>query len=232
MVACSVINPPGSAMAAPSRALWCDSSHVHATPLCAAASHPARIPRDTFRRGVQCGLPPGCRAWKHSGCLGRAPLVCGSAVPHAAIPSLLASVAFSALSRGWYVFWPRSRCMDAATLFSETRALCTAASPERGCGGAGDCRIKHDRGICRARELFALPRLVFVLPYGVCTRSRCVGAAALLSGVRAVCTAAIGFTGVTALAIAELSTTETFAARMSCLLCRGLFSCSYGVCTR
>ena len=39
-----------------------------------------------------------------------------------------------------------------------------------GAGGAGNCRIKHDRGICRVRELFALPRLVFVRPCGVCTR--------------------------------------------------------------
>ena len=50
-------------------------------------------------------------------------------------------------------------------------------------------------------------------------------AAALLSGLHAVCAAAAGFAGVTALAIAELSTTEAFAACMSCLLCRGLLSC-------
>ena len=37
--------------------------------------------------------------------------------------------------------------------------------------------------------------------------------------------AAIRFAGVAALAIAELSATEAFAACMSCLLCRGLFSC-------
>ena len=45
----------------------------------------------------------------------------------------------------------------------------------------------------------------------------------LLSGAHDVCTAAAGFAGVAALAIAELSTTEAFAARASCLLCRGLF---------
>ena len=56
-----------------------------------------------------------------------------------------------------------------------------------------------------------------------------MGAAALLSGLHAACTAAAGFAGVTALAIAELSTTETFAARTSCLLCRGLFSCGRAV---
>ena len=30
--------------------------------------------------------------------------------------------------------------------------------------------FKHDRDICRVHELFALPRLVFVQPCGVCTR--------------------------------------------------------------
>ena len=52
-----------------------------------------------------------------------------------------------------------------------------------------------------------------------------MGAAALLGGAYDAYTAAAGFAGVTALAIAELSTTGTFAACMSCLLCRGLFSC-------
>ena len=56
-----------------------------------------------------------------------------------------------------------------------------------------------------------------------------MGAAALLSGAHDVCTAAAGFAGVTALAIAELSTTEAIAARTSCLLCRGLFSCDPSV---
>ena len=106
--------------------------------------------------------------------------------------------------------------------------LCIMASPERGCGDASNS-TKHSWGFCRVHELFALPRLVFVRPCGVCTRSRCVGAAALLSGARAVRTAATGFAGVTALAIAELSTTEAFAACMSCLLCRGLFSCGPAV---
>jgi len=60
-----------------------------------------------------------------------------------------------------------------------------------------------------------------------------VGAAALLSGAHDVCTAAAGFAGLTALAIAELlSTTEAFAARTSCLLCRGLFSCAATVLER
>jgi len=87
---------------------------------------------------------------------------------------------------------------------------------------------KHKQSYCRARKLFALPRLVFVWPYGACARSRCVGAAALLGGAYGVCTAAAGFAGMprmTVLAIAEISTTEAIAARASCLLCRGLFSC-------
>ena len=41
--------------------------------------------------------------------------------------------------------------------------------------------------------------------------------------------AAIRFAGVAALAIAELSATEAFAACMSCLLCRGLFPCGFVV---
>jgi hypothetical protein len=40
----------------------------------------------------------------------------------------------------------------------------------RRCGGAGNCRIKHDRGYCRTRELLALLRLVFGRPCGVYTR--------------------------------------------------------------
>ena len=74
-------------------------------------------------------------------------------------------------------------------------------------------------------ELFALPRLVFVRHFRACTRLRCVDAATLLGGAYDVCTAATGFAGVTALTIAESSTTEALAACASCLLCRGLFSC-------
>jgi hypothetical protein len=95
----------------------------------------------------------------------------------------------------------------------------------RRCGGAGNCRVKHNRGSCRLYELFALPWLVFVLPYYAYARWRCAGAAALLSGARAACTAATGFAGVAALAIAEISTTEALAARVIRLLRRGLFSC-------
>jgi len=54
---------------------------------------------------------------------------------------------------------------------------------------------------------------------------QCAGAVLLFSGARAVCTAATGFADVAALAIAEFSTTEAFAARTIRLLCRGLFSC-------
>ena len=52
-----------------------------------------------------------------------------------------------------------------------------------------------------------------------------MGAAALPSGLHAVCIAAAGFADVVAMPRAELSTTEAFAARVSCLLYRGLFSC-------
>jgi hypothetical protein len=74
------------------------------------------------------------------------------------------------LSRGPAVFvhdndaWVQRRC-------SAGRMMCVCSCRWiRRCGGAGNCRIKHDRGICRTRELFALPRLVFVRPCGVCTR--------------------------------------------------------------
>ena len=56
-----------------------------------------------------------------------------------------------------------------------------------------------------------------------------MGAAALLSGAHDVCAAAAGFAGVAALAIAELSTTEAFAACIRCLLCCGLLSCGPAV---
>ena len=80
------------------------------------------------------------------------------------------------LCRG--LFRAKPQCLNAINGFAsivpekavETQALCTAASPERGYGGAGNCRIKHDRGFCRVHELFALPRLAFVRPCGVCTR--------------------------------------------------------------
>ena len=78
-------------------------------------------------------------------------------------------------------------------------------------------------------ELIALPRLVFTWAYGAYARSRCVGAAALLGGAYDVCTATAGFAGVAAMLRAELSTTEAIATCMSCLLCRGLFSCGPAV---
>jgi len=87
------------------------------------------------------------------------------------------------------------------------------------------CRVKHNRALCCAHDPLALPRLIFVRCHGASARFRCVSAALLLSGARAACTAATGFADVAALAIAELSTTEAFAARTIRLLCRGLFSC-------
>ena len=59
-----------------------------------------------------------------------------------------------------------------------------------------------------------------------------MGAAALLSGARAVCAPAIRFAPVAELAIAELSMTGACTARMSCLLCRGLFACEATVIMR
>ena len=56
-----------------------------------------------------------------------------------------------------------------------------------------------------------------------------MGAAALLGGAYDACAPAAGFAGVAALPMAELSATEAFAACMSCLLCRGLFSCGPAV---
>jgi len=52
-----------------------------------------------------------------------------------------------------------------------------------------------------------------------------VGAAALPSGLHAMCPVATGFAAVVALAIAESSTTGAHAARTIRLLRRGLFSC-------
>jgi hypothetical protein len=52
------------------------------------------------------------------------------------------------------------------------RAACCVRSCRwiRRCDGAGNCRTKHDRGYCRAHELFALPRLAFVRRCGVSAR--------------------------------------------------------------
>ena len=110
-------------------------------------------------------------------------------------------------------------------LFSWAHAACTAGTRFTDVTAQAICRVEHNRGLCRTRDPFAVPWLVFVRGYGACTHFRCVGAALLLSGARAVCTAGTGFAGVAALAIAELSTTEAFAARMIRLLVCGLFSC-------
>ena len=54
----------------------------------------------------------------------------------------------------------------------------------------------------------------------VAVACQCAGAILLFSGARAACTAATGFADVAALAIAELSTTEAYAARKVRLLWR------------
>ena len=93
------------------------------------------------------------------------------------------------------------------------------------CGDCSVASVPGDCCWCITRDPFAAPRLVFVSPYGAYARSQSAGAAALLGGARAVCTAATRFADVAALAIAELSTTEALAARVIRLLPRGLFSC-------
>jgi hypothetical protein len=143
-------------------ALRCDSSHVHATPLCAAAFHPAHVPRDTFRRGVQCSLPPGCRARKHSGCLGGRLPVARLCRTLQSLRSLLAlpsrrSLAGCLCSGHDRDAWMQQRCSARHGLFAQLRHRS---------GGAGNCWIKHDRGFCRVHVLFALPRLAFVRSYG------------------------------------------------------------------
>ena len=64
-----------------------------------------------------------------------------------------------------------------------------ARRSERRCGGAGNCLNKHNRGSCRTHDPLAARRLVFTWPCGAYARSRCVSAAALLSGALAVCCA-------------------------------------------
>jgi len=93
--------------------------------------------------------------------------------------------------------WVQRRC-------SAGRMLCAQRPPDSQVWRRWQLRIKHNRGFCCAHKLFALPQLAFVRNCGAYARSRCAGAAALLSGARAVCTAATGFAGVAALVIAEL----------------------------
>ena len=111
--------------------------------------------------------------------------------------------------------------------FAAQRGACCVHSCHRihRYGGASNAEFKHNRGLCCAHDPFVVLRLVFVRGYGACTHFGCVSAALLLSGALAACTAATGFADVAVLAIAELSTTEDFAARTIRLLCRGLFSC-------
>ena len=47
------------------------------------------------------------------------------------------------------------------------RDACTAAPPQRGCGGAGNRLIKRNRGFCCTHELFALLRPPFLRSCGV-----------------------------------------------------------------
>ena len=82
------------------------------------------------------------------------------------------------------------------------------------------------------RELFALPRLVFVRPYGACTRTRYVGAAALLGGAHDVCTASAGAADVLAV-LSRVKHNRSFCRVHSLFaLPRLIFVRSYGVCVR
>ena len=112
----------------------------------------------------------------------------------------------------------RFRCAGAALLFSWAHAACTAGTRFTDVTAQAICRVEHNRGLCRTRDPFAVPRLVFVRGYGACTHFGCVGAALLFSGARAAYTAATGFTGVWRRwqLIAELSTPETHARSVCC----------------
>ena len=121
--------------------------------------------------------------------------------------------------------WPYSprHCVLLGTVLPELVRLGPACSRLNVWMKAEQRRGGEQRG---THGLFALPRLACVRSYGDHARLRCAGAAALLSGARAVCTAAISFARMATLAIAGLSTAEACAARTSCLLCRGLFLCA------
>ena len=60
----------------------------------------------------------------------------------------------------------RRRASAVAISTARPAACLPFLSKPRRCGGAGNRRIKHDRGFCRVHELFALSRLAFVRSYG------------------------------------------------------------------
>ena len=70
---------------------------------------------------------------------------------------------------------------------SASRVLCAQLRPKFARLRRRCLLDKHNRGSCRTHDPLAAQRLVFVLPCDVYARSRCVGAAALLGGARAVC---------------------------------------------
>ena len=79
--------------------------------------------------------------------------------------------------------------------------------------------LPHARAVCSAAACFRfLRRCVRAIALRECSNAARRGACS----VRA---AATRFAAVGAMSSAELSPTEAIAARMSCLLCRGLFSC-------
>jgi len=120
----------------------------------------------------------------------------------------------------------RSRRAGAATLFSKAQTLCTAVSPERGCGGTGKCSELSTTGALAARTIRLLRRGLFSCEDMVLERDRdawvrhcCSAGHRLCAQLRRQIAAAA------AQAIAELSTTGALAARTIRLLRRGLFSC-------
>ena len=117
------------------------------------------------------------------------------------------------------------QCTGAFLLFSGALAACTAATRFADVAALAIAEFSTTEALCCVHDPFAVLRLVSVRGHGAYARFRCVGAALLLSGARAACTAATGFADVAALAMPSLSTTEAFAARTIRLLCRGLFSC-------
>ena len=115
-------------------------------------------------------------------------------LPNQARPRLLprARAACSAAA----CFRAALRCLHTITMRgcsgAAQRAGCCVHSCHRirRCGGAGNCRIKHDRGFCRAHELLTAARLACGCSCIILRRSQYARAATLLGKACALCTAA------------------------------------------
>ena len=81
------------------------------------------------------------------------------------------------------VFGAELRCLSAISMrecsLAVQRSACCVHSCHqiRRCGGAGNCRVKHNRGVCRTRDACAVLRLAFVRSYGFYARFQCADAA-------------------------------------------------------